>query len=454
MQTIGGNPVPRAWNAGDGLCYPIDFMRLFILALLFLISACPTPQTPSCLISEPPPFGFGDAGPSTASNPNALVIFVGQSTTLPVEVAPSDTSECEMTMPMAPTSATTSVVGPDNLPVASTQTGLALTNGAYVDSLVFTPTQPGDYHLVATFEPDLGVAQLDVPAAFDRSSLPVQDTYDDVGNLAGCGQFLVTDLGTLLCASSLSVFAFRDGGQVDEQTGGMMAVHGSSIWIAMSNAQNVSHFIDTGTGALEPGSPPMVATPSIVTGLVPGDDDVLVLMSDRATLYTAIDGGFSQTQQWTGASFMTAAVLSDTQIIAYASDGSLYANTDGGTTLDELDGTRNLHCVAYGPEGLWMVDDITGVLEVFTPGSHSPTATLFGLTGWTPSGGSPLYGTAPTTIANQTQTFTATWDSTLNAPVLSMWGPNTSAYFVVNGEWSIARELSTGRLTVSHLSTP
>ncbi len=449
----------------ETVCATPSRMRLSVLALLSFLSACNSNNPCSTVVLPPPSDGGGGGGdifPGTGGgsafgggmdtgggNANFPVVLVGQPATVTTSTAITLDS-CDLLI--TPTAATSTVVGPDNLPVASTEGGLSDNNGlAYTENVTFTPQQPGDFHIVTTFDPNLGVAQTDVFAAFDRTTLAAQDTYD-VSLMQECLEYLVTDHGTLLCTGGDNmIHAFRGGAALDSHDGFTMAVHASSIWIAASSTQSVSHFIDTGASTLFADDSGVVDTDAPVTALVPGDDDVLVVTDNHATLYTSTDAGFSSTFTWTGASGLIGAARTGSSLIACASD-RLFGNDDGGTALDIIAGTQNLTCVAFGPEGLWTTDNTTGALGVFTPGTHSASATLSGLVAWSSAS---LYGVATTTagsIADVPKTFSATWDPDAGPPVISVWGDQGSGFWVMNG-WVVTRDGS-GQVVVKRVPSP
>jgi hypothetical protein len=275
------------------------------------------------------------------------------------------------------TRVTTKVFGPDNLPVDHTNNGAS--NGTsefdpYVTTITFTPTQPGDYHFVAQFEPNLGIAQLDLIAALDFTQLPEAARFPGALVNLNCSRPGVTSFGTLICGNNAQMpHTFRDGGTVGDIMAETFAVQGNTVWTAWSD-DLVTRYVDTGSGPLVAMDTFTLSTP--VFTLVPiSEDAVLAVTSSGAERWMRIDGGFMQEHVWTlnPAGIGVQGAVIDGDNILVATSTQLFESSDGGTALDP--GPVLALMLGFGPDGVWALKSDDFSLGLYRPGG-GPARTL------------------------------------------------------------------------------
>jgi hypothetical protein len=387
-------------------------------------------------------FDGGDIGGGTGGGGGGFVaLLTGSPHSVQLSVAPVQVCSNAKT---PATRVMTTVLGPDNLPVDHTNNGAS--NGSseldpYTTTLTFTPMQPGAYHLVAQFDPNLGTAQLDVEAALDFTQLPVVETFPRA--LTGqCYSVAVTASGTLLCEdlTTHTSHAYRDGGAV----GGFMevsfAVQGDTVWAAGSNNQ-VTRYFDTGTGPL----PAMETfTPSQpVAALVPiTDDAVLVVTASGAERWMRAHGGFAPEHVWTyvpttfcvpGQACLpptySAAIDGDAILVSW--DGFLFESSDGGTTLAL--GPAVGYVLDFNRDGIWAFTPGDSVLALYRPGQAVPKTLNLRLSWYSfPEFYSPGWDVRP--WVTQGTPYVAIYDAAQDALVLADFG----GFVQAGHDWVIA----------------
>jgi hypothetical protein len=360
--------------------------------------------------------GGGPAGGSGGGGAGLEAMLAGSPQAIQLTVEPVQVCSNGKT---PATRVTTQVFGPDNLPVEHMNNGAS--NGSsefdpYTTTITFTPTQPGDYHFVAQFEPNLGIAQLDLQAALDFTQLPVALTF--LSSLTGpCSFTAVTASGTLLCDDgSPAPRAYRDGGAVGDLTAQSFAVQGNTIWAAGSNNQ-VIRYVDTGSG-------PLVAmetfTPSQpISTLVPiSDDAVLVVTPSGAERWMRADGGFAQEHVWTVESStvsMQGAAIDGDAILLVAST-QLFESSDGGTVLTERPMLGQF--LGFGHDGIWALTPGDFALALYRPGQGAAKTLNLGL--FWQNDSVPRWDVRP--WAGQTPPYVPIYDAAQDALVLADFG--------------------------------
>lgn len=193
---------------------------LFLLGALLGLSGCPEP-----------PCGIGGSPP----NPGGLqpgVVLMGEEARL--RISPLLMDGCGVENPESPSALTVEVSGPDNLPVPS-QAALG-TSARSSATVIFTPEQPGRYHVFAAFDPIGGIHQFDLYAARNRSAEAPVHTLPQV-----CGALERTRRGGWVCDSDF----VRDGMVERRFSGARLAVAGDVVWVV--SASQTQRFVDTGT---------------------------------------------------------------------------------------------------------------------------------------------------------------------------------------------------------------
>jgi hypothetical protein len=407
---------------------------------LFIICACgPQPSPPNCIPQGQGGFGgeggfifdAGFAGGAGGSGAPETILDTGHVAMIALTLNPTLCGDQKANA----TAVNTSVRGPDNLPFAHTNSGPdngSLSSDPYTTVITFTPDKPGDYHLVADFEPNLGQVQLDLRVARDLSQVKAQATYG-ASLVQGCASFAVTDLGTLICGDSMGVHLIRAAARSDVATGEQFAVLGNTVWVADSSSMNVSSFTDTGSGALMPAV--SFSTPENAQLLLPFEGGVLVIMNTQISRYVASGTSATSDRTWMPptASFNLAALLGDDLLIA--GNAGFYASF-GTTELKAL--PWNFQPLGFGPEGIWAADLSTAFepLVLLQAGQHAPVATAFGPSaqGWQQTSAAVLYGPLPSSSGDPT--YFAHFDP--NAGItLDDWGPPPANRYFVTGSWAV-----------------
>jgi hypothetical protein len=360
------------------------------LAALLLCGACGggLPMNPCTVIGAGGVGGFGGQGGFTDGGGigggggfqgsfQAMLTGTAQSIALSVEPA----QVCNEGKTPA-TRVTTKVLGPDNLPVEHMNNGAS--NGTsefdpYSTTITFTPTQPGDYHFVAQFEPNLGIAQLDLIAAVNFTSLAETERFASslIGN-GGCSGPAVTASGALICGNTAQMpHTYRDGGAVGDIMAQTFAVQGNTVWAAWSD-DLVTRYVDTGSGPLLAQDTFTLSQP--IFTLVPiRDDAVLVVTAAGAERWERIDGGFVQEHVWTlgSASVGVQGAAIDGDSVLVATSSQLFESADGGNVLEA--GPALGLVLGFGPDGIWALKSDDFSLALYRPGGGPPRPLNLGL---------------------------------------------------------------------------
>lgn len=304
------------------------------------------------------------------------------------------------------TAVQTTVVGPDNLPVAHTHDAPRSDSFEYRVNVTFTPPKAGPYHLVATFQPNLGVAQLDLRAARDFTQQPTELT------LAGtCEQVAVTTKRTVLCWAGSMLDVVRDGASVQSFTAELFTVSGDVVWI--TRGFEASRSLDTGTGPLQPIAPAQLNVLARPRALLGGPDDLWVVSDGEVRRYLLEAGAFVNRERWTFPYFSsTAVVAQNAEGLLVAASGALCSTqgADAGT----LECGLQFQVLGATRAGIWGGQS-PQVAELFVPGRLGPVRSLPAAAGTTwqaqaRQGELPRADGAPYTLAFED-----------GAPVLGKW---------------------------------
>lgn len=178
------------------------------------------------------------------------------------------------------TSAQASVLDPEGMSAATTVGEPSSVAGeGFVVGVTFTPFLPGPYHVVARFEPNFGLGQLDVIVAAERR---------DAGSVTlplRCARGDFTPGGLALCTTDAGVEVFS--GTTGLRTlPGMVARAGGTVWV--SDGGRVQRWSEDG-GDLELVAEATAAAHQV---LVPSADEVLVIKTLGSAVQRWADGGF------------------------------------------------------------------------------------------------------------------------------------------------------------------
>lgn len=176
----------------------------------------------------------------------AEVYAVGREVTLVLD-------NCELSAGRSVTSATLELTDPDGTPVPGAtftaparvepSSGIYL---AYESTVTFTPTRPGQHHLLLSFEPGAAVLQRDLLVATDRSDAGPVETMQTTD----CAHYERTPKGGVLCRRADGVTLFRRGPTQHAvfQPTVLVRAAGDVVWTVETGS--VKRYLDTGVGGL------------------------------------------------------------------------------------------------------------------------------------------------------------------------------------------------------------
>ena len=193
--------------------------------------------------------------------------------------------------------ATVSVLGPDQQPVAVEAEHPPVTRGTeYAElTLSFVPQAPGGHHVTVRFEPNLGTAQLDVDVGVDRRSEQPRFSLPALG-LQNCEHVDVSPGGRLLClAPRVAAFPADAGSSHELSAQGIAARSGPVLWVADRQGA-LTRWVEGATGfTQEPAA--ALATPD-AGSLLPSERDVLVASADLTLTRVAFEDGGLTAVTW------------------------------------------------------------------------------------------------------------------------------------------------------------
>ncbi len=117
----------------------------------------------------------------------------------------------------------TAVTDPLNRPVAHTHAA----PGRFHTVVSFTPTMPGLHHVSARFEPQIGVEQVEVMVAIDKTA-SASTTFDIDSR---CYSLEVMPSGLVLCDEGQQLTAYRGGVALQSLPFDLYAVAGPVLWL-------------------------------------------------------------------------------------------------------------------------------------------------------------------------------------------------------------------------------
>ena len=247
--------------------------------------------------------------------------------------------------------------------------------------VTFTPTQPGAHHLAVRFEPNFGVAQLDVLVAAemrDAGSVTVDQP---------CARGDFSPGGLALCTNDSTVAVLQNGAQVQTLTGSITARYGGTLWV--SDGTRVQRWVED-AGAFELTG---TATASRHRSIIPSTDDALLLPASGTSLQRWADGGI--------APVAGPAPPSNDAMWRRGADVALIRNDTRGWCVAQVPGydggqrctvQTSRTVVGLEPEGIWVQNETAAGPEamVFDHLSQSGFTLPPGWSVVAPAGGNPL----------------------------------------------------------------
>ncbi|MBK7857289.1 MAG: hypothetical protein IPJ65_01445 [Archangiaceae bacterium] len=331
------------------------------LATCTALSAC----TNEVFTSPGGCFGGGGTGGAGGSFDEA-VLLTGQPQQVELVL---DVAGCGDALRDA-TGVTTTVVGPDNLPVAHTHGEPSSASFQHAVTVTFTPALPGQYHFTATFQPNLGVAQRDLRAALDLTHAPTELTAP-----SGCSQLAVTAHQAVLCRVGLDLRVTRDGAEVQTLPALAYSVSRDDVWVATSST--LGHWVDPGSGALSRAAPDDYPLPATPRGLLAESDGVWLVTDSEVTHYQPSGTALVVAARWSQPAALGNAVLAhdgNTVIVSSSSGFCTSAGGDGGTLGCNFDSRYTLGTFKAGA-GLWL-SPTTDHAELWLPGRTGAAASV------------------------------------------------------------------------------
>jgi hypothetical protein len=247
------------------------------------------------------------------------------------------------------------VLDPANHAVAHTETSPVSDNfDGYTTTVTFTPPVSGSYHLSARFEPALGLTQLDVDVAVDRSAATLQAFKLPVT----CDSLEMLSAG-VLCKQPNDLRLYSNGLEVQRFSAEVYAVAGHALWV-VSNGK-VTRWLDVG-GTLLSASPATAAATSLLSG-----SRTLIATEDQAVLVDASDvqqfkvTGASLTSQplrtygYAGDVFAAVADPGLQRLLVVGAQKLCRLNLGGGTLNDDCT-ALNAQPIAADATGAWSLE--------------------------------------------------------------------------------------------------
>lgn len=321
---------------------------------------------------------------------------------------------CGQTLPVL-TGVDTTVYGPDNLPIEHTHSQPATTSsGVYEVDVKLTPTQPGNYHLSAVFQPSLGVVQADIFVARDFTQVtPDLTVLSPIAS--NCSHFGLTRDRAVICQSGATVRVLRDEAQVNSLVAQGFAVDQDRVWVLQNTL--VTRWRDTGSGPLVEELPQLQYTGTGQPVLVlPGPDDVWVADTQQVSRWQQAPDAGAFVKLETHVLNNTSPGFTNQVIGARNANGLTLAydhgvcagRGDGGVKCERVEGSLPMGAT---PHGLWTnaQDGVTATL--YAPGSVASVMTMRApqFTAWRAQQGAwPVSGA-----------YSMVFDGT--APVLAKW---------------------------------
>jgi hypothetical protein len=339
----------------------------------------------SCLFPSPSPPVCG-GGSTTFGIPPAAEPEPVHAAGQPVLVTLSFESgyQCSDSAPPTVTSVNVELSDPDNRPVAVVASVPVKKAGLYGNevwetTLSFTPTVPGSYHALATFEPGVGLVQRDVWVVNDRRG---EAAATGLGG-PGCVHLERTALGSVVCQQQTGeVTLHRNGMQAASWPFGTGHVAGDVIWV-QGGSSGLTRNLDTGAGA-----PTLTASAPASLGeevFAATENDALVWANDRLKLLHFTGGTFSTDAE------VELSIPVGPRALAFSRDGAslVVADWDKWARLDLPPGlstptpswTENEAPAFQASDGLWVAVDPT-TFRFVPADKRKPMATLVAPPGW------------------------------------------------------------------------
>jgi len=282
----------------------------------------------------------------------------------PVTVTVLNAVECGS---RTPENVTVSTLDPSITPVPTTATSpVVLPGRGFTTDVTFTPEVPGQYHVVARFEPNFGQAEVDVLVAADRR---------DAGSVAavGCPRGDFTPGGLTLCYRGTGVDVL--GPMTDNIPGGRFARSGGTLWA--SNGSTIRRYVEDGgafvltqTGQVQPHR-----------AIIAGADDALLIADPIARLLWWTDGGTRDTLYvpptddvwWNGERVVTVGTVTGWCVRTLGADAGERCSKVGDEVLRSLgaspDGVAVDRTLPSDAVEAIMFDDTTSASLRLPPGS-------------------------------------------------------------------------------------
>lgn len=288
------------------------------------------------------------------------------------------------------TSVTVEVFDPDNRRVDAAATPVVRRTGAnggeaWHTAVSFAAGGAGQYHLIATFEPGVGLVQREVWVVNDhRFDAPEQEVLLPAQR---CEHAERTRLGAWVCQAPYGGGAtvFRDGAQVASWSFGAAHASGDTIWV-QAGVGGLSRNLDTGTG------PPQLSATARVelleAAFAATEQHALVRTAGGLRRYSdaALDGGSLATTSdlvLDLAVTVTALALSPDGGAAVLSGFDRWARLElpSGSSRPTLDWKQGEAALFQAPDGLWVQVDPSTMR--FVPADPAlPMITLIAPPGW------------------------------------------------------------------------
>jgi hypothetical protein len=342
-------------------------MRLCALAVALCLAACSHPGAPPL------------CSPATTSSTTSFFGTQGEPATAIVELPLRCAADAGVRIsasvldPEGQPLPIDEVSPPHALPSADGGGAWSATLGATVR---FTPVKPGDHHLVARFEPNLGLAQVDVHVAVDRTDARPVRVVDDVA-LGACTHVEMTPGGSVLCLVPF-VAAWSGNARVQDFAAATVAAHADGVLWVVEDGGVVTRWLEVETAdagwTFQRESSHQLSTAQPRAAL-PTTRDVAIVSSIRdGELAVATDGGLRLTPigGLTIDSVQLALACRDGDALTVLSGccGRCTVSLDAGTGICNGDTTQA--SITCDPSGVWRK---SGLELTVTPVAGAATTT-------------------------------------------------------------------------------
>lgn len=339
----------------------------------------------SCLFPSPSPpsvcsGGFGGFGGGSAPPEEVRAAGLPTTVTLTLESSVVCSDRAAPTV----TSVTVELTDPDNRPVEAVVSLPVKRSGQYGNeawdaTVTFTPPAPGAYHVIATFEPGVGLVQRDLWVANDRRGEAPAQTF---ALPISCLHVERTTLGSVLCESATAgAVLYRQGTEVAGWPFATARAAGNVIWVN-DVSTGLSRNLDTGSGP--PVQTAVTSSSFSRESFAATEDDALAFSNSRLRLV-----------HFTGSALATDAEVQlsifDPSALAFSraagslvvADWSRWARLDlpAGQSAPTPTWTEDQSPVYQAPDGIWVGLDAT-TFRFVPADKNQPMATLVAPAGW------------------------------------------------------------------------